>query len=29
MADLLRDDAALNAAGLVAWLDRPARAQRA
>jgi len=29
MADLLRDDAALNAAGLVAWLDRPARVQRA
>jgi glyoxylase-like metal-dependent hydrolase (beta-lactamase superfamily II) len=24
--ELLRDDAALNAAGLVAWLDRPARA---
>ena len=26
IAELLRDDAALNAAGLVAWLDRPARA---
>jgi glyoxylase-like metal-dependent hydrolase (beta-lactamase superfamily II) len=25
IADLLRDDAALNAAGLIAWLDRPAR----
>jgi hydroxyacylglutathione hydrolase len=29
IAELLRDDAALNAAGLVAWLDRPARALRA
>jgi len=27
IAELLRDDAALNAAGLVAWLDRPARAR--
>jgi glyoxylase-like metal-dependent hydrolase (beta-lactamase superfamily II) len=27
--ELLRDDAALNAAGLVAWLDRPARAAAA
>ena len=26
IAELLRDDAALNAAGLIAWLDRPARA---
>jgi len=26
---LLRDDAALNAAGLIAWLDRPARTPRA
>ena len=26
IAELLHDDAALNAAGLVAWLDRPARA---
>ena len=29
IAKLLQDDAALNAAGLVAWLDRPARAGRA
>ena len=29
IAALLQDDAALNAAGLIAWLDRPARAQRA
>ena len=29
IAELLRDDAALNAAGLIAWLDRPARASRA
>jgi glyoxylase-like metal-dependent hydrolase (beta-lactamase superfamily II) len=26
IAELLRDDAALNAAGLIAWLDRPSRA---
>jgi glyoxylase-like metal-dependent hydrolase (beta-lactamase superfamily II) len=26
IGELLRDDAALNAAGLIAWLDRPARA---
>ena len=26
IAELLRDDAALNAAGLIAWLERPARA---
>ena len=25
IAELLRDDAALNAAGLIAWLDRPSR----
>ena len=29
MAALLIDDAALNAAGLIAWLDRPARARAA
>ncbi len=29
IAALLRDDAGLNAAGLIAWLDRPSRAARA
>jgi glyoxylase-like metal-dependent hydrolase (beta-lactamase superfamily II) len=29
IAALLRDDAALNAAGLIAWLDRPSRASSA
>jgi len=29
IAELLHDDVALNAAGLIAWLDRPARAGRA
>ena len=29
IAALLRDDAALNAAGLIAWLDRPSRASAA
>ena len=29
IAALLRDDAALNAAGLIAWLDRPSRAPAA
>jgi hypothetical protein len=29
IAELLRDDVALNAAGLIAWLDRPARAAAA
>ena len=29
IAELLEDDAALNAAGLIAWLDRPARASGA
>ena len=29
IAELLRDDAALNAAGLIAWLDRPTRASAA
>jgi len=28
IAELLRDDVELNAAGLIAWLDRPARASR-
>ena len=29
IAALLHDDAALNAAGLIAWLDRPSRASAA
>jgi glyoxylase-like metal-dependent hydrolase (beta-lactamase superfamily II) len=29
IAELLHDDAALNAAGLIAWLDRPSRPTRA
>ena len=29
IAELLRDDAALNAAGLIAWLDRPSRTSAA